>query len=134
MPHSTIQTCGAEKQPLKRKSPQKRLQSVSESLRLFCSNRICAFCGMLHNAESDLCETEIRCASRLYIKVLFFYNCSIKSRLIKHISNTSIRLSLQRSAFFQLDNVPFPNRYFCNVTRSLILNRPSLLTSPLMSV
>ena len=34
-PHRVVRACGAENKPLKRKSPQKRLQSVSESLRLF---------------------------------------------------------------------------------------------------
>ena len=65
MPHSTVRACGVENWPLKRKSPQKRLQSVSESLRLFSSNRVCADCGMLHNSDYDLCGTENGCAIRL---------------------------------------------------------------------
>ena len=54
------------KLPLKRKSPQKRLQSISESLRfVFSSNRVCSDCGMLHNTDYDLCGTERECANRL---------------------------------------------------------------------
>ena len=48
------------------KSSQKRLQGVSESLRLvFYSIRVCADCGMFHNAKLDLCGTVYRCANRL---------------------------------------------------------------------
>ena len=65
-PRSTVRACGAENKPLKRKSPQKRLQSVSESLRLFSSNRVCACCGMLHNPDYDLYGTVFECASRLW--------------------------------------------------------------------
>ena len=61
-----------------KKSPQKRLQSVSESLRLFSSNRVCACCGMLHNSDYDLCGTENGCASRLrFLKQPIVVNLSV---------------------------------------------------------
>ena len=66
-PHSTVRACGAEKLTAEKKSPQKRLQSVSESLRLFSSNRVCDCCGILHNSDYDLCGTENRCAGRLQL-------------------------------------------------------------------
>ena len=37
MPHRAVQSCGAENFIAEKKSPQKRLQSVSESLQLFVS-------------------------------------------------------------------------------------------------
>ncbi len=64
-PHRAVQSCGAETLLLKRKNPQKRLQSVSKSLRLFVSIRVFVWCGMFHNAEMDLRGTENRCANRL---------------------------------------------------------------------
>ena len=37
---------------------------VSESLRLFSFNRVCACCDMLHNSDYDLRGTENECAGR----------------------------------------------------------------------
>ena len=56
-----------------KKSPQKRCRVRStktaerfRELAVIRFNRVCACCGMLHNAYSDLCGTENGCASRLW--------------------------------------------------------------------
>ena len=48
------------------KSPQKHLQSVSEGLRsVFSFSSVSADCGMLQNANFDLCGTICICANSL---------------------------------------------------------------------
>ena len=113
MPHSTFRACGAENLPLKRKSPQKRLQSVSESLWLFSSNRGCTCCGMLHNSYSDLCGTEIECANRLWsfakpVNKLFHILADALILEIMHIMSTVqlYELSIFRSIDHCLHTTP----------------------------
>jgi hypothetical protein len=42
----------------KEKALRNAYKSISEGLRLFSSNRVCACCGVPHNAYSDLCGTK----------------------------------------------------------------------------
>ena len=53
-----------------KKKPSETLTERFRELAVIRFNRVYACCGMRHNDYSDLCGTEIRCASRLwYIEI-----------------------------------------------------------------
>lgn len=40
-------------------------KQISELCLLFSSSRVCFYCGVRHNHNINLCETELECANRL---------------------------------------------------------------------
>jgi len=49
-----------------KKKPSETLTERFRELAVIRFNRVCVCCGMLHNSDYDLCETENGCASRLW--------------------------------------------------------------------
>ena len=82
-----------------KKKPSETLTERFQELAVIRFNRVCACCGMLHNAYSDLCGTEIRCASRLWINAValilnLYYLCLAVARVFCIETRELITLSI----------------------------------------
>ena len=91
----------------KTKSPQKRLQSVFESLWLvFSFNRVCAYCDMLHNTNFELCGMVFKRANRLCLICYFIYQQkSLTTRASNSFSKAGMELS--EAVFFAIRCISF---------------------------
>ena len=77
--HNTVEPAERKNLTAEKKKPSETLTERFRELAVIRSIRVCAYCGTLHNSDSDLCGTEIGCANRLW------YNGSVLSFILDSI-------------------------------------------------